>query len=242
MIKFTYLITGLFFSNLLCASQTPSRIFGGEVISPADPLYRSAPAIINIGKLKCSCVIIDDDIVLTAAHCTPGGPYSLHFSGTIDSEGEYRSIIKEETHPNYNQNTLEADLAVGRFVGGLPSGYQKMAVAGNDLGAINDEATLVGFGTSVQGEQDTGNGILRKASVTTQELTPTSIIFDQSHGKGACYGDSGGPAVMKRAGQWFIVGIASFVDPVDCSGSVHYTRPAYYLKWMLEAIERLRQS
>nr|WP_042180050.1 serine protease [Kibdelosporangium sp. MJ126-NF4]CEL14182.1 secreted trypsin-like serine protease [Kibdelosporangium sp. MJ126-NF4]CTQ88549.1 secreted trypsin-like serine protease [Kibdelosporangium sp. MJ126-NF4] len=57
-------------------------------------------------------------------------------------------------------------------------------------------------------------------------ITPASeICVSNVGGKGACYGDSGGPAIQKVDGRWAVVGLTSRsgVNNIDCA-----TGPAIY--------------
>ncbi|MNY53743.1 Trypsin [compost metagenome] len=88
--------------------------------------------------------------------------------------------------------------------------------------------TLAGYGLT-DGVNKTGDNLLRKTDVQIIEhFGKTEVALDQSQGKGACHGDSGGPAFLKVAGVEYVWGITSRgigKDGVDdCSLFSLYTK------------------
>jgi secreted trypsin-like serine protease len=101
------------------------------------------------------------------------------------------------------------------------------------------EVLLAGFGIS-NVEKYAGGGVLRKTHVPVADAAygQTEVILDQSKGSGACYGDSGGPALIEVDGKPYFWGVASRGDS-DCAHRTFYTRIAPYWEWLMQASTRL---
>jgi hypothetical protein len=133
------------------------------------------------------------------------------------------------------------DIALLRYKGTTPRGFiplpllktQHLRILDQRRGALT---LLAGYGIS-DGVQKTGSGILRMASarVADAKFSRTEVRLDQTQGKGACHGDSGGPAIVFVGGQAHVWGVTSrgVNDPKDdCSVSAVYTNAVAYEAWI----------
>ncbi len=106
------------------------------------------------------------------------------------------------------------------------SHYGEEAIASND--DVNDKT----------------NGILRQVGnikVISYNESEKQMRLDQSKYKGACYGDSGGPAFIKRNSQVIQIGIASRLTHYlgHCDKGSIYLNIIPYLEWIAEAQKSL---
>lgn len=221
-------------------------IFGGHIVATEDPIYHSTVGLLEDGEIVCSGVLIDKDLLLTAAHCISEEKVTneIYFGGNFSKpmKAPVRQIDRHRTHPDWNQINAYGDLALAHFEGGLPEGYTPIAVATRLLVKEGDSVDLAGYGTSKPSRVGTGSGKLRKTSVTIKDIQDGEpfLLLDQSKGHGACYGDSGGPAMAMINNVLTLLGIASYVEPADCSETSSYTKPDFYSDWIVEISAELR--
>jgi hypothetical protein len=179
----------------------------------------------------CTASIISDKLLLTAGHCVGSAPTSLFVVfGTDVSATDIivRRVVATQATPVWaarqGEDLNTGDMAMVGFVGGLPPGYKPAKMLG-DASQLKDgeTVTLAGYGLS-DGVAATGAGKLRYVDTTIQKAayTESEVLMEQSNGKGACHGDSGGPA--------YINGVN---DPDNhCGVSAAYTSIAYYADWV----------
>ena len=69
------------------------------------------------------------------------------------------------------------------------------------------------------------------------------MILDQSHGHGACHGDSGGPAYIQKNGKMILAGVTNRSYPSsasdDCAHQVVYTKVHAYESWIKKNKQKL---
>jgi len=92
-----------------------------------------------------------------------------------------------------------------------------------------------------------GSGTLRRVSniaVTGVTADQKEISFDQQNLRGACHGDSGGPALLKlEDGSYIQVGVTSRGSNLlgNCNEGAIYTGVAGQLDWIALAIEQVNK-
>lgn len=130
------------------------------------------------------------------------------------------------------------DITLIHLDGKIPAGYHPATL----LGAAHtfekgETITLAGYGIVSKDNSDSA-GTLRQVDVTVSEPVwgTTEILFDQTNGKGACHGDSGGPAYVKNAdGTLALFGVTSrgVRDDADsCVQFAAYTNMQHYGDWV----------
>jgi secreted trypsin-like serine protease len=255
----TIVVTGLIGCanpyHTLSGVESSGQIIGGREATGSEDFSKTIVSLYDVSQgTLCTASILSDSILLTAAHCVVSKASDLRVIFAVDLEAkdlmvrgveDYRVSPIWEARQNEMYNT--GDIAIVKFVGGLPPGY-KAAELLTDLNLLADgqKTVLAGYGLS-NGVEKTGLGRLRfvETTIMKRNYSKTEILVDQRQGKGACHGDSGGPAYAKVGGKLLVWGVTSrgVNDPAnDCSVAAAYTSVPYYAAWIERAAQLLNSS
>jgi hypothetical protein len=235
------------------------QIIGGKVVDASDSIAATTVAIVNQtpdGTALCTGSIVADDLIVTAGHCV--GPdkakMKIAFRRDLRGDGTVLGIKGYVRHKNYGKMQDDQDMydiALIRIDGALPQGYTaaKLLDSSSSLGD-GQSVTLAGYGITIgkptDADGDAGAGTLRKVDVNIQQALwgQTEVLLDQRHGKGACHGDSGGPAFSNVDGELRLFGITSRGQeggPDDCAGGAIYTNILAHQAFLKTAAAKLRK-
>ncbi|MGK5084934.1 trypsin-like serine protease [Bdellovibrionota bacterium FG-1] len=251
-----------FFSVFAFNSPLHADIMEGTTVLPQDPIASSTVAIISKdaqGISLCSGSILAPDLVVTAGHCLNSNPKKMRVVFSQDLRKNRQNTAKLSwaqvdggARPkDYGHLTGDEDMddiALLHLSSGLPSGYHEAKIL-DDLNALKTGkvVTLAGYGQSdprKRGAAD-GAGVLRKVNVKIARASfgKTEVLMDQRNGHGACHGDSGGPAFIKKGKQYFLFGVTSrgiTENPKECKGASVYTNLLAHQDFLKQAAENLR--
>lgn len=248
-------------ATLLSTESSDNGIIGGKAVSKSEEISTTTVQLLNVRKgTSCTGTIIAANIVLTAAHCTAADPTDIYviFSTKIPQSSSdlrkmnVRRVADGATDPRWAQlsdttSKVWGDIALLKFSGSLPLGY-KAARVSTDESNLQDgmTVTLAGFGL-IKGGPEVEAKELRKTSVTVKEaaFSSTEFLVDQTQGRGACRGDSGGPAYVLSSGKPVILGVTSRGEgdaKNDCTVAAVYTSVAAYTSWINETATQLANS
>ncbi len=206
----------------------------------------------------CTGTLIAQDIVVTAAHCVATQPENIRIVFDTDisditqanAASKVRKITGYLANPKYAMNKDQdqdtGDIAVIRIAGSLPDGYHPATLYSGTPQA-GDDAVLAGYGIT-DGQTQAGSGVLRQVSVPVASVfSQTEIELDQRGGKGACHGDSGGPAFANTGNGLALWGVTSRGYPntqagATCTMFVVYTEVGAYTDFIAQAEQTLRSQ
>lgn len=241
-----------------------TAIVGGK---DADGTEVFAKHIVGLYDAKvgaiCTASILSETILVTAAHCVDSEASALRVVFGTDFNSKdiiVQPVDAYQISPIYafrqGQEFNTGDIALVKFSGGLPTGYTPVHFL-TDATQLktNMDVVLAGFGASTvvqKADPKTGAvvadhqnaGKLRYVTTTMKnaQYSKSEFLTEASKGKGACHGDSGGPAYVEINGELVLTGVTSRTvgDEQDmCNVSAAYTSIPFYATWIVSTSKQL---
>jgi len=188
----------------------------------------------------CTAVLIDDQWVLTAAHCVDGkDKFAIKFGGDFTAGGKVTRVDYFAIHSKYDDKKNINDIALLHITDKLPYYHVKLPPV-NDYELLKKPMYSIGLGVNENNEY-TG-----ELNYTIQNLTfylnkfstkIPALYYDKTTKKYSlpCSGDSGGPLVASGR-EAILLGITSYgAENCAPSSPAFYTRVSAYLEWIQNA-------
>ncbi|MEK2688073.1 S1 family peptidase [Bdellovibrio sp. GT3] len=230
-----------------------NAIIGGEPVT-ADSYARSATVgIYYRGSVACTGVLISKNLVITAAHCVKWvNDVQVGFGEAILPADQLKNVAHIIPHPDFEivnveipGNTTEThvtsqkDVALLMLAENAPAGFVPAVIhADTDSIPLQSTLLLAGFGLTDDMTREPAKSLLQ-VEVSLFNLIDDYLVLDQRNGKGACFGDSGGPAYLADSGNWYVVGVTHGTRPgyTDCSHETDYTSLSKHMKFIMETAD-----
>ncbi|XP_068424054.1 vitamin K-dependent protein C [Clinocottus analis] len=228
---------------------------GGEVGKKGESPWQAL--LLNArGRFHCGGVLIDENWVLTAAHCLEN---NLRFRVRLGDYERQRDegteatlkVVKVFKHPGYNSRTVDNDIALLRLQTPAPlSQYIVPAcLPGRDMAEralhLNGTFTVV----TGWGKEDPEDSVFSSAlnvikvplvdhGVCSRQMSQNisdNVLCAGILGQriDACQGDSGGPMVVLYRNTWFLVGLVSWGEGCGREDKLGiYTKVSNYNEWI----------
>ncbi|KAH0592362.1 hypothetical protein MHUMG1_09863 [Metarhizium humberi] len=202
------------------------KIVNGQPAAPGKYPYIVALLPREGAPNFCGGTIINQNTVLTAAHCCQGMPQNAVVrAGSYNrlSGGKVSRVVSQSIHPQFTPEPLDNDVCILKISPDIQESqsikYAKLPQQGSDL-EDGTPVMVAGWGNLQQGGQSPDD--LREVALTTvgraqcqnmirqqvpqaQPITQ-NVVCAGAQAKDACNGDSGGPLVQGDT----LVGVVSY--------------------------------
>ncbi|MCE5347133.1 MAG: trypsin-like serine protease [Bacteroidales bacterium] len=241
-----------FFPFFTGIKTEPSKITGGADASISDFPWQ---VYYESGNYLCGGSIISKNWIVTAAHCTKNDNGSAISASEMDIKvgasnpvyGKKYYVSQVIVHENYNNETLENDIALLKLQ--EPINYENAKPI--DLISAEDVANgatdpgvmswVTGWGLTKVSPKVLPS-VLQKVQLPIVSNTQAAKVWDDipetdimagylNGNKDACSGDSGGPLVVPVSGGYKLAGIVSWGSS-NCNTYGAYTRVSSFGKWI----------
>jgi len=157
------------------------------------------------GVFTCTGVAIDQDTILTAAHCLEGEILKVRVSteASYNKDGFFLEIESFNLHPDYDsqKSNYRSDLAKIKMKDQLPKGTKFFPIIKEDKN-LNGTLLRLGFGSRGQNNVRTLVSPEFKMIRNQEKVLELNDMYSYS-------GDSGGPIFLQNKGQMYLVAIHS---------------------------------
>ncbi len=239
------LILALFFQ-----SPNASALVG--VSSDGEELSSSIVMVLKSTKGRasfCSAVVVDKNIILTAAHCVGEPDQLIVLLRRKHLPDQFLQVSAIKTHPLYNERSisnrrLSIDLALLRLITPAHITLSPLEIKFDYQPRKESHLMIAGFGQTNE-KDPKSEGYLRQAELLVRE--PLSDILIWADGgpktmKGACSGDSGGPIFDHTSSHIIaITAWASGAQKTKCGTLTQGILLKPHVNWIRTSLEALKR-
>ncbi|AOS61663.1 S1 family peptidase [Actinoalloteichus hymeniacidonis] len=234
------------------ADRIETMIVGGRDATEDYPFI--ATFIRPDGSLGCSGSLVDENWVVTAAHCVYDGRVDGNTLRVGSINGDEGGTVVDFTeiiiHPDYDDSEVtrvDMDIALLRLENPIPDAQPITLQARRP--ADDQFGLLLGWGQQCAEPGGCGQAdILQELEALIDNRmdcqygfnAETELCHVSAEGTGPCYGDSGGPMLAEREGITYLAGVTARIaypgedgaSPTCAQGVSISTDVAYHYSWI----------
>ncbi len=234
--------------------KSTGAIIGGEAVKSTDFARSATVGIFTTDRrglqFLCTGTLISKNLVVTAAHCMQSVYSVVYVSFGEDRPKSTLGMIRVDefvSHPDFRNIqkpgedgelywTTTKDIALLKLSTDAPECFAPVGIhADTDKIPLKSPLLLAGFGMT-DDEEGTASVSMNQVTVSLDSLVEEYLVIDQTDKRGACFGDSGGPAYLKTPQGWLVVGATHAARPgfFDCHHKSDYTSLSKYSDFILK--------
>lgn len=233
----------LFASAPAVSAAVQPDLVGGQ---PSEKSYPFMVSLSTDDEHYCGASVIRPEWMITAAHCVDGYTADQLTArvGSADRTegGEVAQPTKLVAHPSYTGPGSTADLALIKLrapVEAEPIDLAEKTEPGTQTRLLGWGQTCAenGCGDSPKKLQELDTRIVDGERCASGFSAKTEVCTGNPDNSGACYGDSGGPQVVRSGDRWRLIGMSSRAgndEPVCGTAPSIYTSAPAYSSWIDE--------
>ncbi len=177
--------------------------------------------VVNIttNGAPCTASVVGPKTIITAAHCVPNG------ADTTFKVGGKTYTAKMTRSPLYNSPKSDHDVALG-VATEVFTGVDPVSIGGTATQGLGIQ--LLGYGCAKKpspGEPPQSDGILRIGETVITGFSKFDMVSRKPDGAAICFGDSGGPSLVKENNKDRLLGITTKGNLLDTNWSLRLDMP-----------------
>ncbi|XP_044056126.1 granzyme B(G,H)-like [Siniperca chuatsi] len=228
---------------LILVLTLDGQVHTGEIVGGHEAVPHSRPYMVLLerhmqnGKTQHCCgFLLNEDFVMTAAHCHAKSHTVLLGVHNVHKRGEIQRVTVEQTFPrkDYNETVYKNDIMLLKLSSKakFSENVKPIPLAGQDDGSLPKSCILSGWGTTDRVEKYMSL-VLMETNVTLidSELCRKENFYCSEGKTGPGEGDSGGPLVCEDGKAYGVV--SSTFKPHSGAPLIHcYAKIPDHRSWI----------
>jgi hypothetical protein len=242
-----------------CQGLAPYKIVGGQVVSEKSQVAAATVKLLIRGQKYCTATLIGPQHLVTAAHCVSDikDPAEIRIASGVDGKTQEKLQVNGiKLHPQYvgilanDQGYLNQpiyDVAALTFRGTLPPHLVPVSLARPEEIQVGMPVIVSGYGAYGSDDKTRRPLTLVETRLSRVEAGLMELQIASGEGRGACFGDSGGPTFVVDSASSCLLLIGSTTGPgrntdYSCeSGGGTLMDLTRYQSWLSCAYKNLNQ-